>query len=106
MNYLQSPNSIILAVSVEELSQMIRHSVSSAFEERLPKRHDDQQGIDGEDLLTRKEVAELLHVSFTTLRKYEKTGDLLPRRIGRRVLYRKEDVHAALQRPSFGRGKK
>ncbi|MEO6045928.1 MAG: helix-turn-helix domain-containing protein [Candidatus Kapaibacterium sp.] len=54
----------------------------------------------GNELLTRKEAAELLHVTVLTLRNWEQRNILHPRRISRRVLYMKADVLAALARVS------
>ena len=44
--------------------------------------------------LSREETARMLHVSKPTLRNWEKLGILVPRRISRRVLYRRQDVLA------------
>lgn len=97
MNHPIRTGAIILPISVEELGEIIHRSLNAALDERLPS-HDDPSPDTAIDYLSREETAKLLHVCFETLRKYEKAGTLLPCRIGRRVLYRKEDVQAALQR--------
>jgi hypothetical protein len=49
-----------------------------------------------DEYLTRSEAAGLLRVSLVTLRNLERTGLLVPKRIGRRVLYSRRDVHASI----------
>lgn len=49
-----------------------------------------------DELLTREETARELHVAKMTLRSYELRGILKPHRIGRRVLYSRRDIQAAL----------
>lgn len=43
-------------------------------------------------VLTRKEVQELLSVSATTLYNWEKSGVLIPKRLGHRVYYTDEII--------------
>jgi excisionase family DNA binding protein len=50
------------------------------------------------DLLTTMEVAKYLRVSRLTIYRYNKRGLLTPvKRLGKRVLYRKEDVIKLLE---------
>lgn len=51
------------------------------------------------DYLTRKQVAELLQVSLTSLHEWVKLGILKPVRINSRVRFRREDIQAALGDP-------
>ena len=46
--------------------------------------------------ITRKEVSELLHVSLMTVDAYSKKGYLKPIGIGRRVLFKYDEVVEAL----------
>ena len=50
------------------------------------------------ELVSRTKTAELLGVDLSTLNRWEKTGYLLPVRIGRRVLYRAQDIRDSLER--------
>jgi lipoate-protein ligase A len=43
-------------------------------------------------MFTRKEAANALRVTLPTLRIYELQGKLIPKRAGKRVLYKKEDI--------------
>ena len=47
-------------------------------------------------ILTRDQVKEDYHISFPTILKLEKQGKLKGYRIGRRVLFEREDVQKAL----------
>lgn len=47
--------------------------------------------------LTRKETAELLRVSLTTLDAYSKKGYLQPYGIGGRILFRESEVNNSLE---------
>jgi hypothetical protein len=43
-------------------------------------------------MYTRKEAANALRITLQTLRVYEIQGRLIPKRAGKRVLYKKEDI--------------
>ncbi len=47
--------------------------------------------------ITREEVAEMLHVCKQTVINYTKNGLLTAHKVGRRVLYKVEEVEAAVQ---------
>lgn len=50
-----------------------------------------------EETLTRKDVAELLHVTTQTVINYTKNGLLKSYKLGRRVLYLKDEVLAIIK---------
>lgn len=49
------------------------------------------------ETLTRREVAELLHVTTQTVINYTKKGILKSYKVGRRVLYLKEEIVAVIK---------
>lgn len=49
-----------------------------------------------EELLTINEVVEKYNVSRSTLQRWEKLEYLLPVRLGKKVLYRTEDIKSAI----------
>ena len=49
-----------------------------------------------EELLTINEVAKKYNVSRSTLQRWEKLEYLLPVRLGKKVLYRTEDIKSAI----------
>jgi excisionase family DNA binding protein len=53
---------------------------------------------DSDVYLTRAEAAQFLRIGVVTLRNLERRGEITPDRIGRRVLYRKSDLVAAVGR--------
>lgn len=56
-----------------------------------------QKGAIQDQFLTRKETSNLLKVSLVTLNNWQKKKTLIPNKIGKRVLYKKDDVEKALQ---------
>jgi excisionase family DNA binding protein len=48
------------------------------------------------EILTRKQVSEMLELSYPTLNKLNKTGELPAYKIGRKVFYRLEDIQNSL----------
>lgn len=89
-------------ISMEDLQTMIKEAVKSV----IPKLEFDQKnscqpktiGLDSNnDFLSRKEVTEILKVSYVTLWKYNKEGTLkVKNKIGRRVYYSRKDLNNLL----------
>lgn len=52
---------------------------------------------DDNDLLTRKEVAEMLRISLPTLSEMTQDGRIPGRRTGRKIVYRRRDVLKSLE---------
>lgn len=82
-------NGIIIQITPEEFQDLIDSAVDKALQKFTP-------GDAEVEYLTRNEVSERIHVSLPTLNEYTKTGRILSCRIKGRVLYRKQDVDAAL----------
>ncbi|MDN3694997.1 helix-turn-helix domain-containing protein [Chryseobacterium tructae] len=55
-----------------------------------------KQGAIKDQFLTRKETSALLKVSLVTLSNWQRSQTLIPHKIGKRVLYKKEDVETAM----------
>jgi len=74
----------------EFLAEKIAMKVVSILkDERQDKRRE-------EELLTINEVVEKYNVSRSTLQRWEKLEYLLPVRLGKKVLYRTEDIKSAI----------
>ena len=87
-------NNIILStIQLLELKQVISETVR----EELINYSGTLKKEEPAELLTRKEAATLLRVSLPTLHEWSKSGLIKFNRIGTRVLYKKEDVLAALK---------
>ncbi|MDB5033100.1 MAG: DNA-binding protein [Chlorobi bacterium] len=87
-----------LSLTIDELRDLIYRTVGDALDANKKNSPPPPAEPAGNELLTRKEAAELLHVSVLTLSNWERRNILHPRRISRRVLYMKADVLAALAR--------
>jgi len=81
--------------SIEEYEERQKDLIREAIKESLPqieKKHGQ------EALLTRKQVAEKLHISLPTLNSLTKDGTLSGYRLSGRVLYKEVDVLASLRK--------
>ena len=78
----------------DEIISMIKEAFSSELTEILTKQ---EKESDYDQLLSRKEVAEMLKVSLVTVSKYQKEGRLTFYRIGRHVYFKKGDIMQALE---------
>lgn len=72
-----------------ELQELITIAVQKALENPSPAKKDIEY-------LTREETASKLHISLPTLHEYTKAGKLKKYRIKGRVLYKKDEIDAAL----------
>ncbi len=78
--------------SIDDVELIIEKAVKTCVPNIISSMLD-QQKIDPElDLLTRKEVCEILKVSTTTLHNYKHDGKLIPFKRKGRVYYRKSQV--------------
>lgn len=83
-----------------EITLVIKSSDLVEFADRLVMRT--LEGIKSssirpeESYLTKEEVAEILHVSLSTLWKWNKVGYLCHIELGGRRLYKKSDIDAVL----------
>ncbi len=83
--------SIILEnVSAEEMKQFFLDAMYEYYSANHPSK------IESTEYLTRKEVAKAFRVSLVTLSDWSKHGKIKSYKIGGRVLYRKDEVEAAL----------
>ena len=78
----------------DEIISMIREAFGVELNEILTKQ---EKESDYDQLLSRKEVAEMLKVSLVTVSKYQKDGRLTYYRIGRHVYFKKGDIMQALE---------
>jgi len=66
---------------LERLIADLRNEINQLKELKSPK-----------EFITRKEAAEILKVSVTTVINYEKRGIIIAYRIGNRIRYKREDI--------------
>lgn len=84
-----------ILVTPEELKEIVRESVTEALKRFQPSASKRK----AKKLLTRKEVAELLHISLVTLHEWCNKGILKPHRINSRVYFYEEEIMGALMGP-------
>lgn len=88
-------NLILTPVSVEELTEKIALRTL----ELLGCKN--EQTEKANDLMTRKEVCDLLRINFSTLWKHTKSGKLKSFGLGNRVFYSREQVLQAVKPLNF-----
>lgn len=71
--------------------------IKEAFKEELKEIIKDQsRKHDWDKLLTRKEAAEMLHISLVTIYNYQREGIIPYARIGGRIYFKKGDIMEAI----------
>lgn len=93
---------VLISVPLDNLRALIAEAVTVALDARAPTPA--HEPPPSNELLSRTDAAKRLHVSLPTLHAMSRRGALRPVRVAgvRRVLYRVQDVEAALQ----GRGRR
>ena len=83
-----------LMISEEQFKTMVADAICEAKEQAEEERKNAEEIA----AMSRKEAAEKLRVSVHTLWRWARDGYLVPKRIGRRVLYLKSDVERIIMR--------
>ena len=79
----------IVILNMDDLRQVVTEIV----EEVCTKRGmNDRNPIEGSEWLTREEVCDMLHITYTTLWRKENEGVIKKHKMGRRNLYSKKEV--------------
>lgn len=86
-----------------DLSRMIEVATSRAVKAALAEYEPPQIATAVDEWLSRAKTRAMIDSNYVTMRNLEKQGTLIPRRVGRRVLYRKSDVDAFLESSVRGR---
>lgn len=85
---------LMISMPVDELIKLINTSVSRAVKEEfkpLRKQFEDR-------LISLKEASQKLGVTDRTMNNLEKRGELIPTRIGAKVMYKESDITQYLSR--------
>lgn len=80
---------IIIPLTEEEFQQQITEAIIRAMATFAPAKTETEY-------MSRNETAAKLSITLPTLNEYTKAGRIKGYKIGRRVLYRKDEVEAAL----------
>jgi hypothetical protein len=90
-------------IPISELEENIKRWMKEVLAEQQSLKSDIVP-----DLLSRNQTAALLKVTLTTLHNWHMQGKLIPKKIGRRILYDKQQIISELKsadRLKYKRGK-
>ena len=87
---------IFTSIGIEELRSIITQSVSEELNRQLINGKNET--VNRDKLFSRKETAGMLKVSTSSLLKYVKSGRIKAHRVGRRVLFKYEDIQNSMRR--------
>jgi len=87
---------VFTTISLQEFEDKISQIIENKLKPLLPQSNE-QDKNSNEIYLTRKELANLLRITLPTLNNYTKQNIIQGHRIGRRVLYKKNEVEGMLQ---------
>lgn len=91
-------NVFMQGITVDSLLRKIEEIIDTRFNERVAQLLKPPPKI---QYLSRKEVSELLKVSLVTVHNWTKEGLINSYRIGRRVMYKKEEIEESLVKRRF-----
>jgi excisionase family DNA binding protein len=92
---------LLNGLSVEQLLQMIAETVKKSNEQKAQAKNETALPIKEAKFISRKETAAILHISLPTLSDLTKDGTLKSYRIGKRVLYKPDEVAEAVKQRNF-----
>lgn len=84
----------LLMVSGEELQELI----SKAVRNERKRAYEEAKNENEVAVVSRDEAAKMLCVNLCTLWRWTKTGYLVPRKVGSKVLYLKSDIEKLIMR--------
>jgi excisionase family DNA binding protein len=90
---------LIQGISLDDLRELIYECLERKAVNNNPCNMD----LEGDELLTRKDAAELLHISLPTLLERTKDGTLTSYRVGSRILYKRSELEASLTPRKFSK---
>lgn len=79
----------LILVNSNDLRLVIQEEMEKVFKQHLSN---ERSSYDDDKWLTREEVCDILRITYTTLWRMERRGEICPRKIGRRSLYSKKEV--------------
>lgn len=85
---------ILSQIPIQDLIELVKQAVREELSTGLNTLQTTKQEP---GYLDRKEVAKLFHITLPTLAEWTKTGRVKAYRIGRRVLYKSNEIDQALK---------
>ncbi|MCC7438019.1 MAG: helix-turn-helix domain-containing protein [Armatimonadetes bacterium] len=99
-------NGIIISIDRSELQELIQQTVAETVAAEFDKQKSEKPKLQQREsprYYTRKETATKLRVTLPTLWRWENEGVLVPKKIGRRVLYERSMVENLQSQSTRGR---
>lgn len=96
----------VTTIGIEELKQIIEDSIENKLSIYLNKNTEIIPEVFEQELITRKELAKKLRISLPTLNTLTKSGTIISYRVGRRVLYKWNEVNLSLQKINYSKYKR
>lgn len=85
---------ILISLPLNQLENLINNSIAKALKEYSDFQNQSEKK--GQEYLTRKQVANILHLSLGTLDVYVKKGLINSYKIGHRVLFKSDEINESL----------
>ena len=92
---------ILQGITAEELFKRLDNMIKDQMALFSKQLKNSNPNSSDQDLLSRKEVCQILKISLPTLNTWTKEGLIPSYRIGTRILYKSEDVNSALNKRKF-----
>lgn len=88
---------IVIHVTPEQFEKIIEDRIDNAFQKLLASAAPNEEELRLPELFTAKQVCERLHITRPTLHAWaqdtpDRDAILVPKRVGKRILYKREDV--------------
>jgi excisionase family DNA binding protein len=90
---------ITTSFAIDEFKLLIAECVSQSVKEEMKSL---TAPAELSNILTRQDTAKILNISLPTLHDYTKRGLIKAHRLGSKVRYKRDEVHAALQQIRTG----
>lgn len=94
---------ILNGLTRDDLREIILESLSRAIKEVNPVKN---ESSNTDEFATRMEVAKLLKITLPTLHDWTKQGIITSYKIGKRVLYKRDEVKDSMHQRNFSKFKK
>lgn len=91
LNIMKATNLILL--TEDDYNQLAETIANRVIQQLQGKTHNVEQPKSDDGFVFQEEAAKLLKVSLRTLIRWDKSGYLPKRHVGRRVAYRREDIN-------------
>lgn len=97
-------SNLLIHLNIDEFNEIISRNIQSAISNAQLSQSNKSNEKENK-LLTRKQLSELLDISYVTINKHMRSGRLPYKRLGRRIYFDYQQVIKSFSDISFGRSK-